>query len=123
VGYTLDPSPLVPGGTATLRLVWKLEGTIPHSYLPVFVHFIVGETTAFQADHNATFPITRGITVPPILVLDEHTFTVPSDCPPGVATIRLGALTWADPGRRLKPRTKLKTHRRAVEIGTAKIAR
>jgi hypothetical protein len=123
VGYTLDPSPLVPGGTATLRLVWELEGTIPHSYLPLFVHFVVDDTTAFQADHNATFPVIRGITVPPVLILDEHTFTVPSDCPPGVATIRLGALNWADPGRRLKPQSKLRTQRRAVEIGTAHIAR
>ena len=122
VGYTLDPSPLVPGETATLRLVWELEGTIPHSYLPVFIHFIVRDTTAFQADHNAVFPVTRGITVPPVRVLDEHTFTVPSDCPPGVATIRLGAITWSDPGRRLKPRTKLPTRSRAVEIGTARTA-
>ncbi len=123
VGYTLDPSPLVPGETATLRLVWQLDGTIPHSYLPVFVHFVVDDTTAFQADHNATFPVTRGTTVPPVLVLDEHTVTVPADCPPGVATIRLGALTWSDPGRRLKPRTALPTRSRAVEIGTAQIAR
>ena len=42
---------------------------------------------------------------------------------PTVATISLRARTWSDPGRRLKPRTKLKTHYRAAEIGTARIAR
>ncbi len=121
VGYTLSPSPLVPGETATLRLVWELEGKIPYDYLPVFVHFVAGNEIRFQADHNVTFPLAPRTIVPRCLVLDEHTFTVPPDCPSGEVTIKLGALTWWDSSRRLKPRTKLPHRDRAVEIGAASV--
>lgn len=121
VGYTLAPGPLVPGQTATLRLVWELEGKIPYDYLPVFLHFVRGEAIRFQADHNVTFPLAPRATVPRCLVLDEHTFTVPLDCPPGQVTVRLGAVAWWDPGERLKPHTKLPHRGRAVEIGTATV--
>jgi 4-amino-4-deoxy-L-arabinose transferase-like glycosyltransferase len=117
VGYTVSPSPLVAGRIATLRLVWGLEGRVPYNYVPVFVHFLDAEGIAFQADHNAVFAIAPGSTVPRCLVLDEHEFAVPSECPPGRLTIRLGALQWGRQSRRLKPRTELPSHRRAVEIG------
>jgi hypothetical protein len=121
VGYTLSPSPLVAGEPATLSLVWELEGEIPYDYLPVFVHFTGGDAIRFQADHNATFPLAPGETVPRCLVLDEHTFNVPPDCAPGELTIRLGATTWWSRGRRLKPRTELPHRDRAVELGTVTV--
>ena len=123
IGYTLSPSPLVPGKTATLRLVWELEGKIPYDYLPVFVHFVGGNEIRFQADHNVRFPLAPRTIVPRCLILDEHTFTVPPDCPSGEVTIKLGALVWWDSSRRLKPRTKLPHRDRAVEIGTATISK
>jgi len=123
VGYTLTPSPLRPGRPATLRLVWELDGPVKHDFMQVFVHFVAGDRRLFQADHNAVFPVAAGAAVPPALVLDEHTFTVPPDAPPGQVTIRLGATAVSDRTRRLKPRTKLRTHHRAVEIGRTKIAR
>ncbi len=123
VGYTLDPGPLVPGRTATLRLVWQLEGEIPYDYLPVFVHFVSGDVVRFQADHNATFPLAPRATVPRCLVLDEHTFTVPADCPPGQVTLRLGAVAWWNADTRLKPQTKLPHRDRAVEIGAATVGK
>ncbi len=123
VGYTLVPSPLVPGKPATLRLVWQLEGRVKHDFIQVFVHFLAGKRRLFQADHNATFPVAPGSTVPPALVLNEHEFLVPKDIPAGVLTIRLGATSVADRSVRLKPRTNLKTRSRAVEIGRAKLVR
>jgi len=122
VGYTLHPSPLVPGETATLRLVWELDGEIPYGYLPVFVHFVGDEATHFQADHNVTFPLAPRTTVPRCLVLDEFVWNVPPDCPAGELTIRLGALTWWDRDRRLRPRTKLPHRHRAVELGTVTVS-
>jgi hypothetical protein len=111
----------VAGESATLRLVWELEGNIPYDHVPIFVHFVDSATIRFQADHNAVFPFPGHTTVPRCLVLDEHMFTVPPDCPQGELTIRLGALTWWDKNTRLKPRTKLKTRDRAVEIGTVEV--
>ena len=105
------------GRTATLRLVWELEGTIPHSHLPVFVHFLEDGEVRFQADHTARLPVLRHTTVPKSLVLDEHEFTVPADCPAGEFGIRLGGLAWFPDADRLKPRTKLPVKNRAVEIG------
>jgi hypothetical protein len=129
VGYTLVPSTLVAGERATLRLVWELEGTMPHDYLPVFVHFLDegdrsgGGTIRFQADHNVLFPVVRGATVPRCLVFDEHEFTVPAECPPGRLTVRLGALVWGNQERRLKPRTELATRDRAVAVGHVVVSR
>jgi 4-amino-4-deoxy-L-arabinose transferase-like glycosyltransferase len=117
VGYTLTPSPLVAGRPAALRLVWQLEGTVTRDFTQVFVHFLDGERRVFQADHNATFPLAPGSTVPPALVLDEHTFVVPDDAPAGALTIRLGSTAGTDPPIRLKPRTKLRVRDRAVELG------
>jgi hypothetical protein len=114
VGYTLTPSPLKPGRPATLRLVWELDGPVKHDFMQVFVHFVGGDRRLFQADHNAVFPVAAGSTVPPALVLDEHTFTVPPDVPPGDVTIRLGATAVSDRTIRLKPRTKLKTAERTA---------
>jgi len=126
VGYSLMPSRLVPGEPATLRLIWRLEGEIPYEYLPVFVHFTDPRSTGstairFQANHNATFPLAPHTTVPRCLVLDEHTFTVPSRAPAGELRIEFGALTWWDENCRLKPQTKLPHRDRAVEIGTVTV--
>ncbi|MBN1917295.1 MAG: hypothetical protein JW889_05245 [Verrucomicrobia bacterium] len=118
VGYTLTPSTPAPGETAMLTLVWELEGSIPYDYLPVFVHFTGGNTIRFQADHDVRFPLLPRSTVPRCRVLDEHTFTVPADCPAGTLELRLGALTWWDRTRRLRPHTRLRSHARAVELGT-----
>ena len=123
VGYTLTPSPLVPGERATLRLVWALEGVVKHAFKQVFIHFIADGQRLFQADHNAVFPVAPGSTVPHALVLDEHEFLVPNDVPADVVTIHLGATALSDRTLRLRPRTKLRTHHRAVEIGTAEIYR
>ncbi len=123
VGYTLVPSTLVPCESVTLRLVWELEGTMPHDYLPVFVHFLDGRKIAFQADHNVVFPVVRGAEVPRCLVLDEHEFTVPRNCKPGRLAIHLGALKWGNQSKRLRPRTKLPKHHRAVEVGTVVVSR
>jgi len=121
VGYTLDPARLVPGETATLRLVWEIEGPMPHNDLSVFVHFVRGDRILFQADHYITFPIEAGSTVPHCLILDEQVVRVPVDCPTGKVAIRLGALKWTGYGRRLKPRTTLPKRDRAVELGTVEI--
>lgn len=121
VGYTLRPARLVPGETATLRLVWEIEGAMPHNDLSVFVHFVREDRILFQADHYITFPVAAGSTVPRCLILDEQVVRVPADCPTGKATIRLGALKWSGYGRRLKPRTNLPKRDRAVEIGTVEI--
>jgi hypothetical protein len=124
VGYTLTPSELAPGETAALTLVWELEGTIPYDYLPIFVHFIDstdGKTIRFQADHNVRFQLLPRNTVPRCLVLDEHTLTLPADCPTGALTIQLGALMWGKQNDRLKPHTELRTRDRAVEIGTVTV--
>ena len=123
VGYTLTPSELAPGETAALTLVWELDGMIPYDYLPVFVHFTDGGTIRFQADHNVQFPLLPRSTVPRCLVLDEHTFTVPADCPEGPLTIQLGALMWGKQNDRLKPHTELRTRDRAVEIGRVEVIR
>jgi len=117
-GYTLSRSPLVPGEPATLRLVWELEGEIPHDYLPVFVHFTDGNAIVFQADHNVRFPCPPRTTVPHCTVADEHTFTVPAGCPEGTYAIELGATVWSDTDTRLKVRTRLPQHERAVTVGT-----
>jgi 4-amino-4-deoxy-L-arabinose transferase-like glycosyltransferase len=122
VGYTLTPSPLVPGERATLRLVWELEGDVRHDVLPVFVHFTRDGGILFQADHNAVFPVEPGATVPRALVLDEHEFDVPAGVAAGDVTIRLGVTAPSDPAVRLKPRTKLPTAHRAVEIGRAQVS-
>ena len=127
VGYSLIPSRLVPGEPATLCLIWQLEGEIPYEYLPVFVHFTDpglkgAEAIRFQANHNATFPLAPDTTVPRCLVLNEHTFTVPADCPVGELTIELGALTWWERDKRLEVRTSLRQRDRAVTIGTVTIA-
>jgi hypothetical protein len=122
VGYTLTPSPLVPGRPATLQLVWKLEGPIRHNYLQVFVHFRDASRRVFQADHNAVFPVEAGAVVPSALVLDEHEFLVPPDAPAGELTIYLGVTSAGDRVVRLKPHTKCRIWHRAVEIGTVQIA-
>jgi len=119
VGYTLTPSPLVAGEPATLRLIWQLEGTVKGDFTQVFVHFTRERHILFQADHNATFPVAPGSTVPPALILDEHTFTVPHDTPGGELAIWLGTTVGTDPPIRLRPRTKLHTRDRAVELGRA----
>ncbi|MBN1917342.1 MAG: hypothetical protein JW889_05490 [Verrucomicrobia bacterium] len=124
VGYTLTPSPLVPGEPATLRLVWELEGEVRHDFVQVFVHFTRDGETLFQADHNAVFPVPprRDSTVPRALVLDEHEFDVPGTITAGDVTIRLGATALSDHTIRLKTRTTLPVHDRAVDIGRAQIA-
>jgi len=121
VGYTLTPSPLVPGERATLRLVWELEGEVKHDLMQVFVHFMRDGEVLFQADHNAVFPVAPGSTVPRALVLDEHEFDVPATVATGDVTIRLGATALSDRSIRLKPRTKLPVHDRAVEIGRVQV--
>lgn len=121
VGYTLTPSPLVPGEPATLRLVWQLEGTVKRDFTQIFVHFTRDQDIVFQADHNATFPVAPGSTVPPALVLDEHTFTVPHNAPAGELAIWLGTTVGTDPPIRLKPRTHLPARHRAVELGCIQI--
>jgi hypothetical protein len=123
VGYTLVPSPLVAGRPATLRLVWELEGTVKHGLMRVFVHFVVNGQRVFQADHNAIFPVAPGSTVPRALILDEHRFLVPESAPAGAVEIRLGATALSNRALRLKPRTRLSTHSRAVTIGRAEITR
>ena len=123
VGYTLTPSPLVPGKRATLRLVWQLEGPVKHDFMQVFVHFVADDKRLFQADHNAVFPVFPGSTVPRALVLDEHEFDVPAGVTAGHVTIHLGATAVSDRTIRLKPRTKLPVRQRAVEIGRTPIAR
>jgi hypothetical protein len=123
VGYTLVPETLMPGQPATLRLVWQLDGRMKHSFMPVFVHFRDEKHRLFQADHDAVFPVEPDASVPPALVLDEFTFTVPDDVPAGELTVYLGATGVADRNVRLKPRTKLPTTSRAVEIGRVTIGR
>lgn len=125
LGYTLIPSTLVPGETATLRLVWALDGEVPCEAMSVFVHFLDvdgrRETIRFQADHSAKFPTAPGSKVPRYLVLDEHKFTVPAGCEAGRLTIRLGALLWSNHRKRLVPRTELPTRDRAVEVGVVEV--
>jgi hypothetical protein len=123
VGYTLTPSLLVPGERATLRLVWELEGEVKHNFMQVFVHFRDEKRRVFQADHNAVLPVAPGTTVPRVLVLDEHEFTVPADAPTGELTIYLGVTSAGNRPVRLKPRTKLPVWNRAIEIGRAEIGR
>jgi tetratricopeptide (TPR) repeat protein len=127
VGYTLIPSRLVPGETATLRLVWALEGEMPNDCLPVFVHFVDADggragRIRFQADHSVAFPVAPGATVPRSLVLDECTFAVPSGCEGRQLAVRLGALHWENEGKRLRPRTQLPRADRAVELGVVEVA-
>jgi hypothetical protein len=112
---------LVAGQPATLRLVWQLEGRVKHNFMQVFVHFRDRTRRWCQVDHNAVFPVQPGAVVPPALVLDEYEFLVPHDAPSGTPAIYLGATSVGDRSVRLKPRTKLPTWNRAVEIGRVQV--
>ena len=94
------------------------------SILGILVFLVVEVLPLFR---SARVELARSIPLsgapPEALVVDEHRLLVPESAPAGAVEIRLGATAVWNRALRLKPRTRLSTHSRAVTIGSAEIAR
>lgn len=90
VGLVMLDAPeqaLAPGAIVTAFSVWE-AGDGPHPPLKVFVHLVDGEGRLWMQHDGLDSP--ARFWQPGDRIVQIHTFTLPSDAPPGVYTLRVG---------------------------------
>jgi hypothetical protein len=115
LGYDIEPRSVAPGETVRIRYYWRHAEKSPERWA-VFVHCI-GAHGLFQDDHVFLENLPDTLRATPIAetILVERDIAVPLDMPSGVVEIRLGVYD-RNSGKRLKPRTKLNTRKKAVNL-------
>jgi len=113
IGVFLDPAAVRPGQTFSLRCYWTCPPEVQTELLAAFVHF-VGQEGMFQDDHVLLQDAEVGFQPFPEVFVEERSVAVPPGTPPGDYRMRIGLYSRMGTGKRVRVRTGLEQHRRAV---------
>lgn len=105
IGIEADWAAFQPGDSATITLYWQSLLPAAKNYA-VFVH-LLDHNGAMISQHdsepgNGRFP--TGTWLPPEIIKDRHTLTLPAAAPPGPYTVAIGVYDWQT-GERLPTAT------------------
>jgi hypothetical protein len=91
IGFSVDGTPLSPGGSLTATLVWKAEQTAETSY-HVFLHMLDAEGQIVAQSDSVPARWSRPTTgwLPGEYILDSHELILPSGVDPGIYSLSVG---------------------------------
>jgi 4-amino-4-deoxy-L-arabinose transferase-like glycosyltransferase len=116
LGVDLPGTPVHAGETFQARYFWRCPPEVESSRLAAFVHFKNGDRL-FQDDHVLLDKLLVSFQpYPDEVFVEERSVNVPADIPEGDYTVDLGLHDRDPPAERLRPKTDLAVHRRAVTL-------